>query len=147
MLAKTQKIIKRVALLGDSSAKRYQSHWQAAYQTAKILAQNGYIIVNGGGPGVMLAATLGAKSAKGIVELSIINPQKKPNNFESTHPGNLALADKVYIANTYQERLNRLIDLADAYICFKGGTGTLSEIGLTWGLAKFDYGRHEPLIF
>lgn len=30
---------------------------------------------------------------------------------------------------------------------FNGGVGTLSEIGLSWQMAKFDFGHHEPLIF
>ena len=30
---------------------------------------------------------------------------------------------------------------------FRGGTGTLSEVGLTWEMANFEFGHHEPLIF
>ncbi len=43
--------------------------------------------------------------------------------------------------------LDKLIEIADAFIVFNGGTGTLSEVGMVWEQAKFDYGKHEPIIF
>jgi uncharacterized protein (TIGR00725 family) len=147
MLSRTSKIIKRVAIFGDGTAKKTQKHYQDAFRVARILAQNNYIIVNGGGPGIMLAATMGAKSAAGRVELVILDPRHEPKHYEGADSKNTSLADKIYSSATYSRRLDKLIQLADAYIIFKGGTGTLSEIGLTWEQAKFDYGHHEPLIF
>lgn len=148
MLSKTKTVIRRVAFMGDAEAKRYSPHYRAAYNIAYLLAKNGYTIVNGGGPGVMLAATLGAKKAGGRVEIAIISQLKEPNNFEGSNKRNVLLADKVYYENNYTKRLGKLIESADAFIFFKGGTGTISEIGLTWELAKFDYGGcYEPLIF
>src|SRR3989344_5668481 len=32
------------------------------------------------------------------------------------------------------------------YIVFNGGTGTISEFGMAWGLAKLYFGHHKPLI-
>ena len=127
MLSKTNKIIKRVAFFGDATASEKERYFKEAFNCAKLLAENGYIVVNGGGPGIMKAATRGAK----------IGVDKE----------NKQLADKIYLTNNYQQRLNKIIEVADAFIIFKGGTGTLSEIGLTWELAKFEYGHHEPLLF
>ena len=147
MLAKTNKIIKKVAIFGDAEAKKTDQHFIDAFNTAKLLAQNDYTIVNGGGGGIMLAATLGAKSASGKVEIVILDPKNKPVNFEGYNKENHDLADKIYSTPNYPERLNKLIEVGEAFVIFNGGVGTLSEIGLSWQMAKFDYGHHEPLIF
>jgi len=147
MLAKTNKIIKRVAIFGDAEAKKTDQHFIDAYNTAKLLAENGYIIVDGGGPGVMLAATLGAKAGGGRVETVILNPKYRPKNYEGDYKENNGSSDKIIKTKSYPERLNKLVEVADAFVIFNGGVGTLSEVGLTWQMAKFDYGKHEPLIF
>jgi len=147
MLAKTNKIIKKVAIFGDAEAKKTDQHFIDAYNTSKLLAQNGYTIVNGGGGGVMLAATLGAKEVGGKVEIVILDPKKKPANFEGYNKENHDLADKIYSTLSYPERLNKLIEVGETFVIFNGGVGTLSEIGLSWQMAKFDFGHHEPLIF
>ena len=147
MLAKTKKVIKRVAIFGDADAKKTDQHFIDAYNTAKLLAENGYIVVNGGGPGVMLAATQGAKAGGGRVETVVLDPKKKPANYEGTNKENDDLADKIIKTKDYPSRLNKLIEVGDAFVIFDGGVGTLSEVGLTWQMAKFDYGKHEPLIF
>lgn len=147
MLAKTNKIIKRVAIFGDADAKKTDQHFIDAFNTAKLLAENGYIIVNGGGPGVMLAATLGAKAGGGRVETVILNPKYRPKNYEGSYEENNKASDKIIKTKSYPERLSKLVDIGDAFVIFNGGVGTLSEVGLTWQMAKFEYGKHEPLIF
>lgn len=149
MLAKTNKIIKRVAIFGDAEAKKTDQHFIDAFNTAKLLAENGYIVVNGGGPGVMLAATLGAKAGNGRVETVILNPKYRPKNYEGDYKENNEASDKIIKTKSYPERLSKLIDIADAFVVFNGGVGTLSEVGLTWQMAKLEYANreHEPLIF
>jgi len=39
-----------------------------------------------------------------------------------------------------------LIYYSDLFICFKGGTGTLSEWTTAWLMAHLYYGNHKPLI-
>jgi uncharacterized protein (TIGR00725 family) len=147
MLAKTNKTIKRVAFFGDAEAKKNDEHFKQAFNTAKLLAKEGFIIVNGGGPGVMLASTLGAKEEGGKVEIVVLDPKRQPENYEGICETNFDMADKKIFTKNYSHRLNKLIEVADAFVIFKGGTGTLSEVGLTWEMAKFEYGHHEPLIF
>ena len=146
-ISPTTKIIKRIAFLGDATALPHHRHFQDALGVASHLADLGYIIVNGGGPGIMLASTLGAKKAGGRTEIITLDPDHEPDNYEGTDQQNYHLADKIYTTSSYSSRLNKLIDIADAFIVFKGGTGTLSEIGLIWEMAKFEYGHHEPLFF
>ncbi|KUK83731.1 MAG: hypothetical protein XD98_0270, partial [Microgenomates bacterium 39_6] len=33
------------------------------------------------------------------------------------------------------------------YVIFNGGTGTLSEFAMTWGLARLYFGNHKPMGF
>lgn len=147
MIAPTDVKIKKVAFFGDAQAQTNQKHYRDAFKVAKLLAENGYEIVNGGGAGVMEAASLGAKEGGGKVELVMLDPAKEPGNYEGIAKINYELADKKIFTKSYPSRLNRLVKEADAFVVFKGGTGTLSEIGMVWELAKFDYGHHEPIIF
>jgi len=143
----TSKKILRVGFFGDADIKTNSDAYKNAYNTAKLLAENGYIVINGGGPGIMGAATAGAVDGGGKVELVVMDPKKEPDNYEGIDKINFNLASKVYYENTYPDRLNKLVEIADAFVVFKGGTGTLSEVGLIWENAKFDYGHHEPVIF
>lgn len=143
----TTKIIKRVAIFGDGAAKKTDQHFKDAFEVAKLLAEKGYIAVNGGGPGIMLAATLGAKKGGGRVEVVVID--KRVNigrNYEDWCEKNIVRADKKYSTKSYEERLNKLIEMADAFVIFKGGTGTIAELGVVWSKAKFVYGEHEPIV-
>jgi len=146
-MEKTSKKIERVAFLGDATMGQRESDYALVKKTAELLAKNGIIVVDGGGSGVMRAATEGAKAGGGRVEVVIIDQNKEPGNYEGADEENLKLADEVYQTNNYQERLNKLVELADAFVVFRGGTGTLSEVGLVWEMAKFDYGHHEPVVF
>lgn len=147
MIAKTDKVIKRVAFFGDADLPENDSSCKLAKETAKLLAENGYIIVNGGGPGIMKASTDGASLGGGKVELVIINPKFEPGNYEGSDKENMDYAQKIYKTKNIHERVSKLVEIADAFVIFKGGTGTLAEVGLVWELAKFEFGHHEPLIF
>jgi predicted Rossmann-fold nucleotide-binding protein len=64
--------------------------------------------------------------------------------FEGRFAGNVV--DKEIKTANYIERMFGLMDQADAFICFQGGTGTLSEWTTAWLLAHLYYGNHKPLI-
>lgn len=148
MLGKTTKKIKRVAFFGNNDAKENEQHYIDAFNTAKLLAEKGYIIVNGGGPGIMLAATLGAKAGKGKVELVIIGEKVNMGPvYEGSCKENVSKANKIYRVDNIENRTQQLTEISDAYIVFKGGTGTMAELALVWEKAKFEYGKHEPLLF
>jgi predicted Rossmann-fold nucleotide-binding protein len=38
------------------------------------------------------------------------------------------------------------LELGDVYVIFNGGTGTISEFGMAWGLARLFFGKHKPMI-
>lgn len=146
-MIKTSKTIKRLAFFGDGKTGEGSDCFKLAYETAKIVAKEGYIVVNGGGPGVMLASSLGAKEVGGKVEVVVVKSVSQPKgNYEGQSEKNVRLADKIYEESNYMERINKLAEVADAFLIFKGGTGTIAELGYAWSLAKFEYGNHEPVI-
>ncbi len=137
------KQIKTVAFFGSSKGNPGDPNFDAAQKTAKVVAEMGITVANGGGPGVMRAATLGAKEGNGKTEVVYYNPVYA-TDFEGA--SNINMADKQYDENNYIERTRKLLELGDAYIIFNGGTGTISEFGMAWGLAKLYFGHHKPLI-
>lgn len=54
--------------------------------------------------------------------------------------------DEEIETKNYLERTMKLLELGDVYVIFRGGTGTISEFGMAWGLARLYFGHHKPLI-
>lgn len=147
-LARTKRIVKKVVFFGDAEAKAKDNHYKLAFETAKILAKAGYTIVNGGGPGVMYAATVGAQEAGGRVGAVVIDGRiSMGENFEGQYKKNIDKTSFKIVRRNYLERLRALMEEGDAYVIFNGGTGTISEIGEVWAEAKFNFGNHKPIIF
>lgn len=141
--AKKARNIEQVAIFGSSHASQDTPLAKDAFEVSKRLAEAGYIVVDGGGPGVMRAATMGAKSAGGKV-IGIILKADKHMHYEGRDPQNLFDIEK--IASNYVERTLTLMREGQVYVIFNGGTGTISEFGMAWGLAKLYFGHHKPLI-
>ncbi|MFS8130427.1 MAG: hypothetical protein ACMG57_00460, partial [Candidatus Dojkabacteria bacterium] len=59
------KIIQNITFFGDAAIPEGDPVYESVKEGAKILAQDGYTIVDGGGPGIMKAATDGAESVDG----------------------------------------------------------------------------------
>lgn len=136
-------IIKNVAFFGDADVGVRNEVYKTAYDTAKLLAENRYTIVNGGGPGVMAASTKGAEAVDGET-VSVTFFPKDATGFEGRYVGNVT--DKEVKTSNYIERMFKLMEHADAFLMFKGGTGTISEFGTAWVLGKLYYGHHKPFI-
>ena len=140
---KKAKNIEQIAIFGSSHAAQDSKLAKDAFEVSKKLAEAGYILVDGGGPGVMRAATQGAKSAGGKV-IGIIFEAEKSMHYEGRDPKNLF--DIQIRAKNYVERTIALMREGQVYVVFNGGTGTISEFGMAWGLAKLYFGHHKPLI-
>lgn len=140
---KKPEIIDRVAIFGFADAPVGSDLYQDAFNVAKALAQTGYLVVDGGGPGVMRAATEGAHAVSGKVTGVTFYP-KEMIRYEGKDPQNLV--DEEVITQNYVERTLRLLERGQVYVIFNGGTGTISEFGMAWGLARLYFGHHKPLI-
>ncbi|MBI2010540.1 MAG: LOG family protein [Candidatus Chisholmbacteria bacterium] len=136
-------MIKNVAFFGYADAKPETELYQQAFATAKLLAQHGYTIVNGGGPGVMHAATQGAEAAGGETLAVTFSPKDAPG-FEGRYV--LNVVDREIKTANYIERMFKLLEHSQTFVIFKGGTGTISEFGTAWVLARLYYGHHKPFI-
>ncbi len=135
--------IEKVAFLGFADSVPSDEEFKQAFKTAKLLAHNGYTIINGGGPGVMKASTLGAHAGKGKAIGITFYPADMPQ-FEGRDPSNPI--DSEIKTNSYVERTLRIMEDADIYVIFNGGTGTVSEFGMAWALGRLYLGKHKHLI-
>ena len=136
-------LIKNIAFFGDAGVKTNTPLYKQAYDVAKLLASEGYTIVNGGGPGVMDAATHGAEEAGGETLTVTFYPENAPG-FEGRYVGNIP--DREIVTTNYIDRMFKLLEHGDMFIIFKGGSGTISELGAAWVLAKLYHGHHKPFI-
>jgi len=136
-------LIRNIAFFGDAEIPKTDSVYKEAFAIAKLLAKQGYTIVNGGGPGVMNASTQGAKAAAGETVAVTFYPQDVPG-FEGRYLGNVT--DIEIKTTNYIDRMFKLLEHGDLFIIFRGGTGTISEMGTAWVLAKLYYGHHKPFI-
>lgn len=143
MNTKSNRLIKTVTVLGYADARSDDPLYKDAYNVGIALAKAGYIIANGGGPGVMRASSEGAKTVGGKVVGVTFYP-KDIALFEGRDKNNPI--DEEIVTTNYLERTLKLLDVGQVYVIFKGGTGTISEFGMAWGLARLYFGHHKPLI-
>lgn len=137
------KSIENVAIFGFADASEDDVLFKDVVKVSKALAEAGYTVVDGGGPGVMRAATLGANEGGGKVIGVTLYDEDIPN-FEGRDPQNLF--DEEIKTKSYIERTLALMSAGQVYVVFNGGTGTISEFGMAWGLARLYFGHHKPLI-
>lgn len=135
--------IKNVAFFGRSCGEPGDPNFDSARAVAKAVAESGRRVVNGGGAGVMLAATLGAKEGKGQSTAVYYRPELA-TNVEGVNAANVA--DEHFEEANYIMRTKKLLELGNAYIVFNGGTGTISEFAMAWGVNRLYYGHHKPLL-
>lgn len=135
--------IDQVAIFGSAHATADSQLAKKAFEVCKKLAEAGYIVVDGGGPGVMRAATAGAKAGGGKV-IGITFKAEATMNYEGHDP--LNHFDVEIKTDNFVERTLTLMKEGQVYVVFNGGTGTISEFGMAWGLAKLYFGHHKPLI-
>ena len=135
--------IRNIAFFGDADISETDETYKAAFDVAEALAKAGYVIVDGGGPGVMEAATSGAVKGGGKTISVTFDPVNAPG-YEGKYVGNVT--DTEIVTTNYIERMFKLMEHGDIFIIFKGGSGTISEFGAAWALAKLYYGHHKPFI-
>ena len=139
---KTSGLLQKIAFFGSADIKETDPLYQEAFNAAQMLARNGKTIVNGGGPGIMNASTQGAKSVEGDTLGITFYPEDMPE-FEGRE--SLNLVDQEFRTANYIERMMGLLSESDAFVVFKGGTGTLSEWATAWLLGHLYYDKFKPL--
>ncbi|MBU0673671.1 MAG: TIGR00730 family Rossman fold protein [Proteobacteria bacterium] len=109
-----------VSIFGSARTSPDDHYYHLAQNIAGQLAEAGYPIMTGGGPGIMEAANKGASLADGIsIGLNINLPfEQAPNPY-----ANMPLEFKYFFV-----RKVMFIKYAMAFICLPGGFGTLDEL-------------------
>jgi uncharacterized protein (TIGR00730 family) len=109
-----------VSIFGSSRVNSGDEVYERAERTATLLAENGFGVITGGGPGVMEAANKGASLAGGrSIGLNIQLPfEQEPNPY-----ANLSLSFRYFFV-----RKVMFVKYAVAYIIFPGGFGTMDEL-------------------
>ena len=137
--------IKRIAFLGGAAWTSKDKPYNDAFETAKLMAENGYEILNGGGPGVMEASTKGAEAGgQKFTVVVTYHPESVHKNYESTDKNNPF--EEEIVTSDYFDRTKVLLQNTDMHIVFKGGTGTISEFGMTWASSRIHEGHHKPIV-
>ena len=116
---------KIISIFGTSRAKPGDAIFQLAYQLGVELAATGFTIANGGYGGTMTASAKGASQAGGkTIGVTCSAFDSAPNEYIT----------RQITTETLTERLDKLIELGNAYIILPGGTGTLLELAKVWEL-------------
>lgn len=117
---------KTITIFGTSNASAADEIFQLAEKIGRILAENGFTIANGGYGGTMLATAQGASEAGGKVIGVTCSAFGRGD-------ANQYITDQIH-TDSLQQRLDKLLELADAYVVLPGGTGTLLELAQVWEL-------------
>jgi len=109
-----------VTIFGSARTHPNSATYKTTERVARLLVENGFNVISGGGPGVMEAANKGASEAGGkSVGLHIHLPrEQKPNKY-----ANVRLDFKYFFI-----RKVMFVKYAVAYIILPGGFGTLDEL-------------------
>ncbi|HEX2611684.1 MAG TPA: TIGR00730 family Rossman fold protein [Gemmatimonadales bacterium] len=109
-----------VSIFGSARTKPSDPHYQAAVDTARLLAKAKIPVITGGGPGIMEAANKGCMEASGMsIGCNIELPFEQGSNPFLTRSLNFKF---------FFVRKTMFVKYATAFIVFPGGYGTLDEL-------------------
>lgn len=119
---KLAKIGPCVSIFGSSRTPDEHKYYQMTVEIARLLADRGYGVISGGGPGIMEAANKGAYTAGGkSVGLNIELPHEQFHNKYIDR-------DKLLEFNYFFVRKVMFMKYSQGYIVLPGGFGTMDEL-------------------
>jgi uncharacterized protein (TIGR00730 family) len=111
---------KAVTIFGSARIGPEDPHYDAAMETARLLAKEGFAIITGAGPGIMEAANKGARLGGGrSIGCNIELPFEQGAN---------PYVDTLVNFRYFFVRKTMFIKYSVAFIIFPGGFGTLDEL-------------------
>jgi uncharacterized protein (TIGR00730 family) len=131
-------ITRGVSIFGSARTTEDNEYYIAARETGRLLAEAGFEIITGGGPGIMEAANRGARDAGKIsVGCNIELPFEQSQNLYQTK----SLTFKYFFV-----RKTMFIKYSNAYIIFPGGFGTMDEVFEALTLIQTRKIRNFPVV-
>ncbi len=127
-----------VTVFGSARFGENHPYYQMARDVGMRLAENGYAVMTGGGPGIMEAANRGAKDAGGLslgcnIELPV---EQTPNPY----------MDYFIKLNHFFVRKVMLVKYSSAFVILPGGFGTLDELFETLTLIQTEKIERFPVV-
>jgi uncharacterized protein (TIGR00730 family) len=112
--------VKKVIIFGSARAEKNSAEYKMAETLAREITKKGYMVVTGGGPGVMEAGNKGAAPGKEFA-LNIRLPfEQAPNPYIDEQ-------DKIINYKYFFTRKLIFVKETDATVLFPGGFGTMDE--------------------
>jgi uncharacterized protein (TIGR00730 family) len=126
-----------VTVFGSSRPTEGDSEYRLAFELGRALARAGFIVCTGGFGGTMAASSRGAKEVGGeTIGVTFSYANRTPNPW----------IDKHFHFPTLIERMMKLVELGDAYVVLKGGTGTLLELAAVWEFINKGFFKEKPIV-
>lgn len=127
-----------VTVFGSARFKPDHKYYEMARALGKRLAQEGFVVMTGGGPGIMEAANRGAKEGGGYtIGCNIILPhEQKPNPY----------LDKFVEFQHFFVRKVMLLKYSVAFVVMPGGLGTMDEVFETLTLIQCNKIEKFPVV-
>jgi len=127
-----------VTVFGSARTPPNDPDYQRAVTIGRLLAEAGFAVVTGGGPGIMEAANKGAHEAGGIsVGLNIKIPHEQTAN---------PYANAKIEFDYFFARKVMFVKYALGLICFPGGFGTLDELMEVLTLIQTQRAKPSPVV-
>jgi uncharacterized protein (TIGR00730 family) len=129
-----------ISIFGSARTQKGDSNYQLTIAIAEAIAESGYGVISGGGPGIMEAANRGAQKAGGTsVGLNIELPFEQQSNPYIDQ-------DKLINFQYFFVRKVMFVKYAQGFIVIPGGVGTLDELFEAYTLIQTDKVSKFPII-
>ena len=129
-----------VSIFGSARTKPENKYFELSVEIAQKLANHGYGVITGGGPGIMEAANKGAQLAGGkSVGLNIDLPFEQNHNPYIDAEHNLEF-DYFFVRKVI------FVKYSQAFVVMPGGFGTLDEMFEAMTLIQTKKINHRPIV-
>lgn len=127
-----------VTVFGSARFKEGHRWYELARATGKRLAEEGFTVMTGGGPGIMEAANRGAREGGGrSIGCNIVLPHEQdPNPY----------VDQFVLFDHFFVRKVMLVKYSSAFVVMPGGFGTLDEVFETLTLIQTTKIERFPVV-
>src|SRR5437762_3032753 len=127
-----------ITVFGSARTERDDPYYAAGRSLGAALAQRGFAVITGGGPGIMEAVNRGCHEAGGLsVGCNIELPREQALN---------PYVDLGVEFRYFFVRKNMFVKYARGFVIFPGGLGTLDELFESLTLAQTGKIEHFPIV-